>query len=110
MQDCGIICLRDMEAAMDKETILSYLKSNKERLKKEYEIEQIGIFGSYARNEANENSDIDIFVKMKPDFFKVIGLKQQLEEYFNKKVDIVRLREKINNALKRRILKDGIYV
>jgi len=47
---------------------------------------------------------------MKPDFFKVIGLKQQLEEYFNKKVDIVRLREKINNALKRRILKDGIYV
>ena len=59
-----------MEAAMDKETILNYLKSNKERLKKEYEIEQIAIFGSYARNEANENSDIDIFVKMEPDFLR----------------------------------------
>ena len=95
---------------MTKEEIINYLKTHKEKFQKEYEVEQIGLFGSYARDEAREDSDIDIFVQMKPDFFKLVGLKQQIEDYFNTKVDIVRLREKMNMALKRRILKDGIYV
>ena len=95
---------------MTKETIINYLTNHKKEFQKEYEVEKIGLFGSYARDEARQDSDIDIFVKMKPDFFKLIGLKQQIEEYFNIKVDIVRLRDKMNMALKRRILKDGIYV
>ena len=95
---------------MTKEQIINYLKTHKEKFQKEYEVEQIGLFGSYALDEAREDSDIDIFVQMKPDFFKLVGLKQQIEDYFNTKVDIVRLREKMNIALKRRILKDGIYV
>ena len=95
---------------MTKKDILNYLSKHKKEFQKEYEVEQIGLFGSYARNEAREDSDIDIFVYMKPDFFKLVGLKQQIEDYFNIKVDIVRLRDKMNMALKRRILKDGIYV
>jgi len=95
---------------MTKETILNYLATHKQAFQKEYEVEKIGLFGSYARDEANVDSDIDIFVRMKPDFFKIVGLQQQIEEYFSIKVDIVRLRDKMNMALKRRILKDGIYV
>jgi len=95
---------------MTKEQIINYLKTHKKEFQKEYEIEQIGLFGSYARDEAREDSDIDIFVHMKPDFFKLVGLKQQIEEYFNIKVDVVRLRDKMNMALKRRILKDVMYV
>lgn len=95
---------------MTKEIIINYLTNHKKEFQKEYEVEKIGLFGSYARDEARQDSDIDIFVQMKPDFFKLIGLKQQIEEYFNIKVDIVRLRDKMNMALKRRILKDGIYV
>ena len=95
---------------MTKKDILNYLSNHKKEFQKEYEVEQIGLFGSYARDEARAESDIDIFVHMKPNFLKLVGLKQQIEDYFNIKVDIVRLREKMNMALKRRILKDGIYV
>lgn len=95
---------------MTKETIIDYLTNHKKEFQKEYEVEKIGLFGSYARDEARQDSDIDIFVQMKPDFFNLIGLKQEIEDYFNIKVDIVRLRDKMNMALKRRILKDGIYV
>jgi len=95
---------------MTKENILNYLTQHKQEFKEKYTVEKIGLFGSYARNEARQDSDIDIFVKMKPDFLKLIGLKQQIEEKFNIKVDIVRLREKMNMALKNRILKDGINV
>lgn len=95
---------------MQKETIINYLTNHKQEFQKKYAVERIGLFGSYARDEANDDSDIDIFVQMKPDFFKLVGLKQQIEEYFNIKVDVVRLREKMNMALKRRIIKDGINV
>ncbi len=95
---------------MTKQTILDYLNTHKKEFQEEYEIEKIGLFGSYARDEAGIDSDIDIFVKMKPDFFKLMGLKQQIEENLNMKTDIVRLRDKMNMTLKSRILKDGIYV
>ncbi len=102
--------MRGKNAMINKDIILNYLKEHKNEFMQKYSVEQIGLFGSFARNETREDSDIDIFVQMEPDFYKLIGLKQQIEDYFNTKVDIVRLRDKMNEALKRRILKDGIYV
>lgn len=46
-----------------KEKILKVLRDNKEQLKLKYPIQSIGLFGSYARNENNSNSDIDIIIK-----------------------------------------------
>ena len=93
---------------MNKTDILNYLQNYYQEYKEKYNIEQIGIFGSYARDEATANSDIDIFVKMPPNLFNVIAIKYDLEENFNKSVDIVRLRDKMNPYLQKRILKDGI--
>ena len=45
-----------------------------------------------------------------PDLFYLIGIKQIVEEAFGNKVDIVRLRENMNKALKHRIERDVIYV
>ena len=95
---------------MTKLEILDYLKDHYAVLKERYGVEEIGIFGSYARNEANEESDIDIFVKMEPKLLNLVGVKQSIEEGLHKRVDIVRLREKMNPYLKKRIMKDGIYV
>ena len=94
---------------MTKSEILDYLKNNYTYLKEKYDVETIGIFGSYARNEAKEDSDIDIFVKMKPKLLNMVAVKQKIEEDLDKKVDIVRLRDKMNPYLKKRILEDGIY-
>ncbi len=47
---------------MNKEIILNYLKTHKDDFMQKYGIEKIALFGSFAREEAKEDSDIDIFV------------------------------------------------
>ena len=75
-----------------------------------YGIINIGIFGSVARNEQTEDSDVDICVEMKkPDLFTMVHIKEDLQELFGKSVDIVRLRKNMNPMLLSRIQRDGIY-
>lgn len=76
-----------------------------------YGIDRMGIFGSVARGENKEKSDIDIYYEGEPlSLFKLAALKEELEEILEHPVDIVRMRESMNLLLKNRILNDGIYV
>jgi len=96
---------------MTKEEILKYITLEKPKLREKYGVTKIGLFGSYARGEENHESDVDIVVELeKPDLFYLIGLKQSFQEAMNINVDIVRLRKEMNQVLKKRILKDAIYV
>ncbi len=95
---------------MDKDIILNYLKEHKNEFMQKYSVEKIGLFGSFARNEAREDSDIDIFVKMKPDLFTMVELKEQIERDLQKKVDIIREHKHIKPFLLKMIQKDIIYV
>jgi len=96
---------------MTRDEILKYINSQKPELLKKYGVTKIGLFGSYARGEAIEKSDIDIVVELeKPDLFYLIGIKQTFQEDMNAKVDIVRLRKEMNQVLKKRIMRDAIYV
>ncbi|WP_428737926.1 nucleotidyltransferase family protein [Sulfurimonas sp.] len=95
---------------MTKSNILNYLKEHFSEFHSKYDVERIGLFGSYARDEATEDSDIDIAVSMSPKLFNIISIKEQIENDLHKKVDIVRLRPKMNSYLKDRILKDGLFV
>ncbi len=91
--------------------LLDYLKTYKALKKDEYNIKRLGIFGSYARDEANENSDIDIVVDFeKSTMFGLVAIKEDIEEYFKSHVDIVQIRDKMNTLLKSRIQRDAIYV
>lgn len=75
-----------------------------------YGITKIGIFGSVARDEQTEDSDIDVCVEMKkPDLFLMVHIKEELQELFGKPVDIVRLRNNMNPMLLNQIQRDGIY-
>lgn len=75
-----------------------------------YGIAKMGIFGSVARNEQTEESDVDVYVEMtKPDMFAMVHIKEELQNLFGKSVDIVRLRENMNPLLLSQIRKDGIY-
>ena len=93
----------------DKEYILNYLKEHDTEFRSKYGIEQIGVFGSYARDEATQDSDIDIFVKMKPSLFDMIAIKEQIEADLNKKVDIIREHKNIKPFFLEMIQKDLIY-
>ena len=94
---------------MTKLGVLNYLKEHYQEFHNKYSVEKIGIFGSYARDEETKDSDIDIFVQMHPKLLDMIAIKQLIEEDLHQKVDIVRLRDKMNPYLKKRILRDGIY-
>lgn len=95
---------------MTKEEILGYLSSRKPEFRQIYGVEKIGLFGSYARDEANEQSDIDIFVRMEPDLFNLSAMKQHIENDLHITVDIVREHSRMKPLLMERIRKDIIYV
>jgi len=96
---------------MTQKQILDYLSTHKDRFQKLYNVNKIGIFGSYARNEATPNSDIDIVVDLKKStMFGLVAIKEDIEDYFKTHVDIVQIRDRMNRFLRERIEKEAIYV
>lgn len=71
--------------------ILDILRSMKADLQKRYPLSELGLFGSYARGDFNEKSDIDILVDFNGmiDGFDYIRLAHELEDAFNYKIDLV---------------------
>ncbi|MGA2296282.1 MAG: nucleotidyltransferase domain-containing protein [FCB group bacterium] len=96
---------------MSKSEILDILKKYKTDNSHNYGVLEMGVFGSVAREQINEASDVDIFVKMEtPNPFFIVHIKEELEKFLNMHVDIVRFRDKMNPFLKNRIESEGIYV
>ncbi len=99
------------DATRSQKEIIDYLKRHKEEFEKKYDISKMALFGSYARGENRVDSDIDIAIETKlSDYFLLYDFKEELEDFFHTKVDVVRVRDRMNEALRKRILKDGIYV
>ena len=81
--------------------ILSIISENKDSLKRKYRISKIGVFGSYSRNEATEESDVDILVEFEePIGLDFVLLAEELESLIGNKVDLVS-----SNAVKPKIKK-----
>ncbi len=96
---------------MNREDIIKFISTHKADFEQKFGVKKIGLFGSCSRGESREDSDIDIVVELeKPDLFNLIGIKQTIEEAFNRRVDIVRLRDKMNEFLRKRIEQEVIYV
>ena len=92
------------------ETIKQKIAQNKEYLYKTYGVEEIGIFGSFARGDNDENSDIDIVVDLqKPLGLQFFSLERHLEEYLGRKVDLA-TKKAIKPYIRERILAQIIYV
>ena len=76
---------------MTKEQILSQLQQSKSLLEQQFGVVRIGLFGSYARGEAREDSDIDIAIEMQPDqktLRNFFGCKRALERQLGVPVDL----------------------
>ena len=96
---------------MTRNEILEALKHFQQAKRSEYHITRIGVFGSAARNETHESSDVDVVVEVDvPDLFILIGIKQDLEEILGCPVDVVRYRDQMNAFLKERIELEAVYV
>ena len=76
---------------INKQYIIEFLQSKKDFLSKEYGVIRISLFGSFARGEETEESDIDLLVEMDdPTFSKLAGISIYLEKVFGRKVSVVR--------------------
>ena len=89
---------------------LKILKNHAEDLKNRFGIRSLRLFGSVARNEHQEGSDVDVCVEMAPNLYQLISLKQGLEALLGCTVDVVRMNRNMSPFLKREIERDGIYV
>ncbi len=98
---------------MGKEDILKYLKNNKKYFEEKYSIVKLGLFGSYANNTQNDNSDIDLIVEFGSDTSNLFGKKQELKALmksaFGKEIDICR-EKYIKPYFRNMILSNTIYV
>ena len=94
---------------VNKQFILKFLKDNKQKLKDKYKVNKIGLFGSFARNEETDKSDIDILVDMPSSFDNYFDLKYFLEKNFKKNVDLGKEKQ-FRLLIKKQIMQDIIYV
>lgn len=79
-------------------------------IRSEFGVKSMRMFGSVARGEERADSDVDIFVEMPPKAFKVIRLKQYLQELLGRAVDVVRSHSNLDPYLTNEINKDGITI
>jgi predicted nucleotidyltransferase len=94
-----------------KDKVITFLKQYKEEHIEDYHLRKIGIFGSIAREDNHNLSDIDVVVEFsKPNLFIQAGIMEDLKEYFKTDVDVIALSNQTNPKLLKRINQDVIYV
>ncbi len=98
---------------MNKNEIIDYLQKQQPYFHANFGIRFVGLFGSFSRGDETEDSDIDILYRIEKDkklsMFKYLKVASQLEDFFQKKIDLVRV-DTLKPTLKRYVDKDIIYV
>lgn len=89
---------------------INLLRDNSEKLHNDFGITFMRLFGSVAKNKHNENSDVDLFVKMPPVFYNAIAAAQFLEELLGCKVDLICDHDNLNPFFRKQIDKYGIDI
>jgi|GEM_PF-319517 len=100
-----------MTSAVQTKDISSTLHLSLNVVKERYHVDKLALFGSHARGEAREDSDIDILVDFAPgaDLLDLSGLKLYLEDIFGRPVDVVP-RRAIREELREAMLADAIDI
>jgi predicted nucleotidyltransferase len=91
--------------------IKKIIRDHKTLLRERYNINRIGVFGSYARGDTHTGSDVDVLVEFSEpiSLIQLISLENYLSDIVGLKVDVVP-KEDIRKELKDTILKDAVYV
>ncbi len=98
------------EKALTAETVLQTLREQPNFFQ-QYHIKTLALFGSTARNQATETSDLDFLVEFNADLTLnlYMNLKFFLEELFERKVDLV-IKEDIKPQIRETVIKESLHV
>lgn len=105
------------QPALAPEQVLSLLREHQSVWRERYQLQRIGLYsfgeacgyGSTVRNQATTRSDVNVWVELDPlTPFATVYLKQELEVLLQRPIDLVRLRDRMNPALRAAILKDVV--
>ena len=75
----------------NKNEIIMFLQAHKDEMAQRFGVVSVGLFGSYARGDAREDSDIDIAIELRPEkksLSNFFGIRRYLEQQFGKTVDL----------------------
>lgn len=93
------------------EEIIEILREFKRTSGEKYGIEQLALFGSTARGEQRDGSDIDVCIKLRKTTFRIyMTIKEELEKLFCVKVDLLTLHENMRQLFRQNIERDAIYI
>ncbi len=91
--------------------ILSALRDFKQQRGRDYGIITLGLFGSRARGDHNNDSDIDICIELEePSFFTRMNIRNELEKLFKCKVDVISLKSIMRPLFRKSLNDDAIFV
>lgn len=97
---------------INKIEIINFIKENKSYLCKKYRLTKIGVFGSFARDEQDNDSDIDLIIEFENDTANIFGIKNELRQYFkdrfNRDVDIAR-EKYLKPRIRKEVAKETVY-
>ena len=84
-----------MTSKLNRKDVLDLLREHKPIMKERFGISEISLYGSFARDEANDDSDIDVVVKFegKPTAKTYFGAQFYIEDLSGRKVDLARRHE-----------------
>ncbi|WP_457553606.1 nucleotidyltransferase family protein [Desulfobacula sp.] len=99
-----------MSKALSKNEIINLIKAEKSFLKENFGVLNIGLFGSYAKDQQTSDSDIDFLVEFaEPRFDWIVGLNIYMEKKFDRKIEIIRKRTLSKSRFFERIEQEIIY-
>jgi uncharacterized protein len=99
------------ESALDRDQLQNLLKDFMAQHGADYHLQKIGFFGSYARDQATAESDVDIvFTTDRPNLLTTSAMKQDLEVLLGRKVDVIRLHQYLSPAFRDRIEREAVYI
>lgn len=89
---------------------IDIIKAHADDLRCRFGITSVRLFGSVARGEQHEESDVDLFVTMPPKFYNYIAASQYLSELLGCGVDLIRDNDKIRPFFRKQIENEGVDI
>ena len=96
---------------MNRDEVLETLRKHKQVLRERYDVTGLALYGSFARNQATPDSDVDVLVKFAapPNWRRYFGAQAYLEDLFRRPVDLSTIGE-VRSAIRPYVERDAIDV